>query len=106
MLRGYQFREPAYPLKPHKSPPPPGSLPVLPKDDTDDGMAVFTPTDCVRWFELIEPVVDRVSIFKAPGPWMKVTDKELDELVRLMLRSFGLIREIPLADPRLVTFIG
>lgn len=106
MLRGHHFLPPAYPLKSHKLAPAPGSLPVLPVDDSNAKMAVFSQTECVRWVELIELVMQRVSEFRRPAEWMHVADAAVDQQVRLMLRSLDAIQDYPMKDSRIVSFIS
>jgi hypothetical protein len=107
MLRGYQFREPAYPLEPYLQPPRPGSLPVLPSDDVDERMCVFSAAECARWFELTDILKTEVPHYRRlPVDWMTLGDDEADEFVRSMLKSLDAMREMSLAEPRMVTFIG
>jgi len=106
VLRGYQYKTPAYPLVPHKSPPTAGSLPVLPNDDSDLRMAVLLPDEIARWFELCDVILEQNPRFPIPADWFEPDDGEMNEAVRNILKSLDVMRTLDFGDMRMVSFIG
>lgn len=106
ILRGFQYPQPVYQLTSYDQSPDAGALPVLPREDMDTKMSVFLPADLRRWFELTNRVVQSVQQFKSPLAWADIKDKEMDDWVRSNVSAVNAMRDLPMQEPRMVTFIG
>jgi hypothetical protein len=96
------------PLPQHHAMPPAGSFPVVPSDDTDMWMAVFSEAEGRRFGTLAGELLQRGCAFGAPpGHSFQDADPvEWHEHVTEMLGRFSRLGDLPLPNLRLVTFIG